>query len=372
MKHAKEEPPTSAAQIDVEKLVGSLPLHLTAVLISSDRDEGMLKYLLCGIRLLHSLCDLAPRHSKLEQILLDDVKVLEQLIDLVFYTLIVLGGYRQEDRTCSFVNLVHSALVPCSLYLLTGFISPQWPDLVLVFLAHPNVDLFMDAAFGSVRLVVRNCGIILLLAQSILKLNIQPSFPEDSRILAAISRLKAKVPSIKAFLILMKLLSRQNLDLAKSVASEVFDLLKTTIGIDSRLLISDRSYPMGYLQLNALRLVDILSDDSNFRSCITEAQSTGGCSSPLLGKEPADLNKKDGNSKEGTSEDSAMQDIEQYNTRAEDINQHDDLNRQDQAEDKGISNKGISGGAEDVDKDAHNVDTSGSDTSSAKGKNERY
>lgn len=29
------------------------------------------------------------------QILLDDVKVLEQLLDLVFYLLIILGGYRQ-------------------------------------------------------------------------------------------------------------------------------------------------------------------------------------------------------------------------------------------------------------------------------------
>ncbi|KAI4357988.1 hypothetical protein L6164_001899 [Bauhinia variegata] len=57
------------------------------------------------------------------------------------------------------------------------------------------------------------------------------------------------------------------------------------------------------------------------------------------------------------------------NTRAEDINQHDYLNREDQVEDKGISDKGVSGGAKDVEKDAHNVDTSDSDTSSAKGKN---
>lgn len=55
-------------QIDVEKLAGLLPLHLIAVLMSSDRDEALLRYLLCGIRLLHSLCDLAPRHAKLEQV----------------------------------------------------------------------------------------------------------------------------------------------------------------------------------------------------------------------------------------------------------------------------------------------------------------
>ena len=55
-------------QIDVEKLAGLLPLHLIAVLMSSDRDEALLRYLLCGIRLLHSLCELAPRHAKLEQV----------------------------------------------------------------------------------------------------------------------------------------------------------------------------------------------------------------------------------------------------------------------------------------------------------------
>lgn len=52
----------------MERLAGSLPLHLIAVLISSDRDEAMMKYVLCGIRLLHTLCDLSPRHSKLEQV----------------------------------------------------------------------------------------------------------------------------------------------------------------------------------------------------------------------------------------------------------------------------------------------------------------
>ena len=59
-------------QIDVEKLAGFLPLHLISVLVSSDRDEALLRYLLCGIRLLHSLCELAPRHTKLEQVALSN------------------------------------------------------------------------------------------------------------------------------------------------------------------------------------------------------------------------------------------------------------------------------------------------------------
>lgn len=55
-------------QIDTEKFVGFLPLHLIAVLTSSGRDEALFRYLLCGLRLLHSLCELAPRNAKLEQV----------------------------------------------------------------------------------------------------------------------------------------------------------------------------------------------------------------------------------------------------------------------------------------------------------------
>ncbi|XP_061373197.1 nodulin homeobox-like isoform X2 [Gastrolobium bilobum] len=630
-------------KIDMDKLAGSLPLHLTAMLISSDRDEAMFRYLLCGIRLLHSLCDLAPRLPKLDQIFLDDVKVLEQMIDLVFYMLIVLSGYRQEDHTYSPMYLLHSALVACNLYLLTGFISTKWQDVVHVLLAHPKVDIFMDAAFGSVRLVVRcleitlvacfkdfsmesnlsaeqvvyylcqQCeaslqflqslcqqklfkerllknkelcgkGSILFLAQSILKINIQPSFP--TRIVAAISRLKAKVLSILLSLCEAESLSyldevassSEGLELAKSVALEVFDLLKTAFGRDPRhMTTTDRSYPMGLLQLNAMRLADIFSDDSNFRSYMTvyftkvltaiisrshgdfisgwcsfnlpvteedasleydifvavgwildntlldlrnatilelhlkpnrmpcasyahhrtslfvkiianlhcfvpniceeqernffvlkvleclqmdlsnllpglsfasdapkaatvsknlrsllshaeslipnflneedvhllrvfsgklqslitstgfggnhvqdskfeeslsldtfsklinkhyqEAQSTGRCSSPFLVKELAELNKKDGNLKEGMSENSAFPGISQHNTRAENTNQGDDQNRQDQVADKGRAGKTVSRRPRDTDKDSQNAETSGSDTSSAKGKN---
>jgi hypothetical protein len=36
--------------------------------MSSDRDEALFEYMLRGLRLLHSLCDLAPRHAKVEQV----------------------------------------------------------------------------------------------------------------------------------------------------------------------------------------------------------------------------------------------------------------------------------------------------------------
>ncbi|XP_022735159.1 nodulin homeobox-like isoform X4 [Durio zibethinus] len=323
--------------IDVEKLAGFLPLHLIAVLMSSDRDESLLRYLLCGIRLLHSLCELAPRHTKLEQILLDDVKVSEQLIDMVFYELLVLNNYSLDIQDSSSVPLLHSALVACSLYLLTGCISSQWQDLALVIVAHPKVDMFMDVACRAVHLVVRflqnklsaqrsdicakssptaesmvnylcqQCeaslqflqllcqqkpfqerllrnkelcrkGGILFLAQSILKLH-SPYLEESSTVMAALSRLKAKVLSILLHLCEAESISYldevasspRSLDLAKAVTLEVLELLKNGLSKDPKLLSAgpDRTYPMGLLQLNAMRLVDIFSDDSNFRSYIT-------------------------------------------------------------------------------------------------------
>ncbi|XP_015575672.1 nodulin homeobox isoform X2 [Ricinus communis] len=328
----------SNLKIDVEKLAGFLPLHLIAVLMSSDKDESLLRYLLCGIRLLHSLCDLAPRHTKLEQILLDDVKVSEQLLDLVFYVLIVLSGIRQEKHNSSSVPLLHPALVACSLYLLTGCISSHWQDLVQVLLAHPKVDVFMDAAFGAVLVAIRflqvklsapytdfhmrssptaeqivnylcqQCeaslqflqslcqqklfrerllrnkelcgkGGVLFLAQAILKLNIIPPFIESSTVVAAVSRLKAKVLSILLHLCEAESISYLDevasspgsFDLAKSVALEVLELLKAALSKDPKHLTasSERTFPMGLLRLNAMRLADIFSDDSNFRSYIT-------------------------------------------------------------------------------------------------------
>ncbi|KAL5082466.1 hypothetical protein RYX36_010887 [Vicia faba] len=632
-------------KLDLEKLAGLLPAHLASELISSKRDESLFRYLLCGVRLLHSLCDLSSRNSKFEQIFLDDVKVAGQLIEVAFFMLTVLAGYRQEDSAFSHVHIMHSTLVACNLYLITGFISTQWRDIVHVLLAHPKVDIFIDAAFGSVRVVVRSLettlvaynkdismesnltaerrvyylcqqceaslqflqslcqqkmfkerllknkdlcekGGILLLAQSILKLHIQPH--ASNRITAAISRLKAKLLSILLSLCEAENISyldevassTKSLELSKSVALEVFDLLKKDFGKNPGKLTADRSHPMGFVQLNAMRLADIFSDDSNFRSymilCFTEvltaiislphgdflscwcssnlsdteedanleydifaavgwvlhntspdvkeatdlefnltpnsmlkasyahhrtslfikffanlhcfvpnvceeqernlfvlkvleclnmdlsnllpefsfdsdapraatasrnlrsllnhaeslipnflnvediqllrvffgelqsrftpngsgrnraqktqdskfersswdkfsklninewyqeAQSAGGRSLPLTGKLPADLDKKGGKIKEGMSENSSYPNLEQHNTKAEDKIQGSGLNRQSHVENKGISGKTASGGTRDTDKDAHKIETSGSDASSAKGKN---
>ncbi|KAF4357594.1 hypothetical protein F8388_007130, partial [Cannabis sativa] len=323
-------------KIEMEKLVGFLPLHLIAVLMSSSREEAVFRYLLSGLRLLHSLCELAPRHAKLEQILLDDVKLSEQLLDMVFYLLIVSGRVEQKNHDFGTLPLMHSALVACSLHLLTGFISSQWQDLVHVLLAHPKVDIFMDAAFGAVCAAIKflesklssqntlSCttssltseqvvnylcqqceaslqflqslcqqklfrerllrnkelcgkGGVLFVAQAILKLN-ATHFIEFPRVVAAVSRLKARMLSILVTLCEAESISYLDevastpgsLDLAKSVASEVLELLKAALGREPRHLstCADRNYPMGFLQLNAMRLADVFSDDSNFRSYI--------------------------------------------------------------------------------------------------------
>ncbi|GLT61705.1 hypothetical protein SLA2020_343920 [Shorea laevis] len=114
--------------------------------------------------------------------------------------------------------------------------------------------------------LIRNkelCGNgVLFLVQSILKLNISPNSVRSSTVMASISRLKAKVLSILLHL---------SLDLAKSVALEILELLKSGLSKDPKHFsaTSDRTHPMGLLQLNAMRLADAFSDDSNFRSHIT-------------------------------------------------------------------------------------------------------
>lgn len=325
-------------KIDMEKLASFLPLNLIAHLLSSEKDESLFRYILGGIRLLHSLCDIAPRHTKLEQILLDDVKISEQLLDLVFYLLIILNEHRKDIFNPDPMPFLHSALVACSLSLLTACISSQWPELAQILVAHPKVDMFMEAAFGAVHIVVRflhnrlyaqhtdffvksvhnaetaasylcqqseaslQClqflcqqkvfrerlirnkelcakGGVLYLVQSILKLNITPKFSESSTILASVSRLKAKVLSIMLHLCEAESVSYldeiasspRSLDLAKSIALEILGLTKAGLSKDPKHLSasSGRSYPTGLLQQNALRLADVFSDDSNFRSYIT-------------------------------------------------------------------------------------------------------
>ncbi|XP_031497375.1 nodulin homeobox isoform X1 [Nymphaea colorata] len=265
----------SSMQVDIKKLASVLPLHLLAVLlIPGCGDEARLTYLLSGARLLHTLSDLASRHSEIEQILLEDLKTSEQILDLVFFMFVMLAQYEQESHVESFLPLLHSTLVACNLFLLTNYISSQWQDLVNVLLVHPKVDIFMDTAFGAVYLDIeflrmklvklpseakkasgplnpeneahvishqceaslqilmflcqqksfrerllrnkelcRNGG-VLSLALAVLKLNVQPHFGESSCLSAVVSRMKSKM-----LCILVNLCETESISYLDEVAS---------------------------------------------------------------------------------------------------------------------------------------------------------
>ncbi|KAK4407073.1 Nodulin homeobox [Sesamum angolense] len=335
----------SHIQVDLEKFARYLPVHLIAVIMSWERDKSTFKYLLCGILLLHSMCDLASRVPKFEQILLDDVKVSEQLIDLVFYILVLLGAYRQEHNNIpNDMVLLHSALVACSLKLLTVIVSPQFQEVAQVLIAYHKdvrlwqVDIFMDATFSAVCIDVqflqtklseehadssanisptaeetlnhlcqqcdsslqflqslcqqkmfRECivknkelcgnGGVLILVQSVMSLKISPLY-STSLYMASVSRLKSKALSILLYLCEAESVSyldevasnpgSQNLAKSTALQRSILPELFSSDDKNSRPLTASPEiiYPKGQLELNAMRLADVFSDDSNFRSFI--------------------------------------------------------------------------------------------------------
>ncbi|XP_044971166.1 nodulin homeobox isoform X2 [Hordeum vulgare subsp. vulgare] len=275
-------------QVDMEKLVSSLPLHLLAASLDAGRGSD-LTYVLRGVRFLHCLSELATRHTKLEQVLLDDVKLAEQVMDLIFFVLSILSHWKKEDHLGA-SPFIHSSLVAASLHLMTSYFSSQWHELVHILLTHPKVDIFMDVAFDSlhedtrllsVRLstlgtkafpeLCRNGG-ILSLSFTILKLGVPEWLKGSTDIASSISRQKAKILSI-----LLQLCESESISYLDEVATlpksmqlglEVLDLLKTAFGRKQKPAAGshDKSYPMGSVLISALRLVDVFSDDSNFRS----------------------------------------------------------------------------------------------------------
>uniref|UniRef100_A0A0D9WDK8 Nodulin homeobox n=1 Tax=Leersia perrieri TaxID=77586 RepID=A0A0D9WDK8_9ORYZ len=319
-------------QVDMEKLVSSLPLHLLAVCLELERGSD-LAYVLRGIRFLHTLSELAARNTRLEQVLLDDVKLSEQVMDLIFFVLSILSHWKKENQH-GVSPFIHSSLVAASLHLLTSYFSSQWHELVHILLAHPKVDIFMDVAFDSLHDDVRSLshrlstlstdtfpvgpfdsrlthficqqceaslqfllllcqqklfrdrilknkelsrnGGILSLSRTVLKLGVPECLKGSIDIAASVSRLKAKILSILLQLCEAETVSYldevatspKSMQLGQTLALEVLDLLKTAFGRKQKLTSDshDKSYPMGSVLISALRLVDVFSDDSNFRS----------------------------------------------------------------------------------------------------------
>ncbi|KAG6415346.1 hypothetical protein SASPL_122757 [Salvia splendens] len=426
----------SCIQVDLEKLARNLPLHLIAVIMAWERDKSTFKYLLYGILLLHSMCDLASRVPKIEQILLDDVKISEQLIDLVFYLLVLLGAYRQESHAIpSDMVLLHSALVACSLKLLTVIVSPQYQEVAQALTAYYKVDIFTEAAYAAVcvdvkflqiklsaqqddssgsasptaeetlnhlcqqcnsslqfvqslcqqklfrECVVKNkelCGNggVLILVQAVMNLKLSGS-ENISSYMAAISRLKSKALSILLHLCEAESVSyldevasnTATQDMAKSVGLEVLALLKKMFGIDLRQLNapSEASYPKGQLELNAMRLADVFSDDSNFRSFIMinfDEKHAVVRSSPLHREMSSGHGNNVVNMGEGTL-DFGFQEVVQFdaNRRGEQFFDRKNSGMMEQEKSNGPSIN-----SRENEKDGPAFDSSGSDSSPTRGK----
>ncbi|KAK1385235.1 Nodulin homeobox [Heracleum sosnowskyi] len=322
----------SSIQIDFDSLA-KVPIHLLARILQSKLDEDLLKYVLIGIRLLHNLYDAAPRHHKLEQIMSDDIPLLSQLIELIFYVLIVLNYYTKEHQHLTPVTHLHSTIAASTLLLFEKAISPHPVELANVLVNHPKVHLFMDAAFSVVRTDIevlrvemqshstdslsptaeesikhlcvqceaslkflhslyqqnsfRDCLLkhkelcreagFLWLVRSVLDLDVTV-FRNAQFVVGAVCRMKSKVLAMLLYLCEIESVSYldevartpESLSLAKSVVLEVLELLKKLFSGYSKELRScmGKDTPKGLLQLNALRLADIFSDDSNFRSYV--------------------------------------------------------------------------------------------------------
>ncbi|CAI9288644.1 unnamed protein product [Lactuca saligna] len=314
----------SLFEIYIESLARYLPLHLISKLLLFKRDEQHLKYLLSGVRLLHGLHDIAYCHSKLRQLLFEDSSSSACAVDLIFSIIVFLSNFKQKLNPPSNNEvLYHSTLLASSLYLFKACISSQWHDITSVLLAHPKVDVFTGVAFPSVRVVINflqaklsaqhtdtynadevysfslHCeaslqflhslcqqklfhecvfknkdlckeGGVLWLVQDIMKL---PQC-KDPHLMVVVSRLKSKILSIMLQLCEVERISfldlaantTEGLDLAKSTISEVLELLNIMFcgGVNG----VSAYNPRGILQLNAMRVVELVSDDSNFQSYI--------------------------------------------------------------------------------------------------------
>uniref|UniRef100_A0A0E0DN10 Uncharacterized protein n=1 Tax=Oryza meridionalis TaxID=40149 RepID=A0A0E0DN10_9ORYZ len=260
-------------QVDMEKLVSSLPLHLLAVCLELERGSD-LAYVLRGMRFLHSLSELAARHTRLEQVLLDDVKLSEQVMDLIFFVLSILSHWKKVDifmdvafdslhddvRSLSHrLSTLSTNTFPVGPFdsRLTHFICQQCEASLQFLLLLCQQKLFRDR-------ILKN------------KLGVPECLKGSIDIAASMSRLKAKILSILLQLCEAETVSYldevatspKSMQLGQTLALEVLDLLKTAFGRKQKLTLDshDKSYPMGSVLISALRLVDVFSDDSNFRS----------------------------------------------------------------------------------------------------------
>ncbi|KAI3682742.1 hypothetical protein L1987_82950 [Smallanthus sonchifolius] len=141
-------------KINVESLARRLGMHIAEHFVKFTTDEQYLRYLLSGLRLLHTLYDIASHHSKLEQVLVQDKNVGTDMIHSITSMIIVLSCFGEKINFSNQSVLLYSTLLASGLYLLKAIISSETPTFTLVLLALDEVDSFTIAAFTAVRVVV--------------------------------------------------------------------------------------------------------------------------------------------------------------------------------------------------------------------------
>ncbi|KAH0898508.1 LOW QUALITY PROTEIN: hypothetical protein HID58_048076 [Brassica napus] len=305
-------------KISVEKLAVALPVHLLAV-IKAPIEMTIL-----------AVWDQTVAY--LVRVLLDDCVLSAMMVDLVINAMVALGGNRKESWKSDNESLVEATMVASTLHLLHGFISPEFVDIVQVLLAHSkklllerftmlsleakllyrgsdhpkklgasplkSAKFHCQQAEAALQFLHSLCqeklfservaknkelcgkGGLLMLAKSILSLPVSPGFVKEATTVASMYRIKAKVLSLLHHIFeadsvsfLDELERAGNLHLAQPIASEVLSLLKLGLS-ESPNDIASHDYPMGFVLLNAMRLAEVFSDDSNFQRFFTDHFST--------------------------------------------------------------------------------------------------
>ncbi|KAJ0620907.1 putative nodulin homeobox protein [Helianthus annuus] len=311
-------------EIDVEFLARHLVKYIMEHLAPSkvDDEQQHFRSMLSGLRLLHTLCDIACHHSTLARVLVEDTSVQDEMLNLIFRMIDFLSQSGEKISGSSQMVLLYSALLSSSMYLLKALISSEWRDITRVLLAHSKVDKFTTTAFTALRVVINSLqaklpdqhidphmrpnanevyclyhlcessleflqsacrqklfqecivknkelcgeGVVLQLVQDTLKL----SQCEDPYLTNTVYWLKSKVLSIMLLLCEAESTSfcemasstTQSKELVKTTIFEVLQVLKMMFDGDLK------DHPRGLLQLNAMRLTEIFSADSRFRTSI--------------------------------------------------------------------------------------------------------
>ncbi|KAF5777952.1 putative nodulin homeobox protein [Helianthus annuus] len=154
VKYVKQD--GSSIEINVEILARHLVKCIMEHLAPSKVNEEHFKHMLSGLRLLHTLCDIACHHSTLALVLVEDTGVQDEILNSIFRIIDFLSQSGEKISGSSRMVLLYSALLSSSMYLLKALISSEWQDITNVLLAHSKVDEFTTTAFTALCVVINS------------------------------------------------------------------------------------------------------------------------------------------------------------------------------------------------------------------------